>query len=161
MVKLLDDGLKHFTKVIKKFNGLDIDKLLGAGAAGGLGGGFNAFLNASLVSGIKMVLEAAGFEKLIKNADLIITGEGKLDAQTAMGKAPRGVLDIANKHHIPVIAIGGTVEAFDTLNSQGFAAVFPILPAPSTLERAMEADYAKANIKNTITQILRLKLMLQ
>lgn len=160
MVKLLDEGLKHFADVIKKYNGVNINNLPGAGAAGGLGGGFKAFLNASLVSGIKMVLEAIGFEKLIKNADLIITGEGKLDVQTAMGKAPRGVLDIAEKYNIPVIAIGGAVEAFGELNRQGFAAVFPILPAPSTLKRAMETNYAKANIENTITQIMRIKLLL-
>jgi glycerate kinase len=160
MVKQLDYGLKHFAGIIKNFNGKEIDKLPGAGAAGGLGGGFKAFLNASLVSGINMVLETIGFEKLIQNADLIITGEGKLDAQTAMGKAPRGVLNMAAKYQIPVIAIGGAVEACEELNKQGFAAVFPILPAPVTLEKAMEPDFAKVNIENTITQIMKIKLLL-
>ena len=160
MVKVLDDGLKHFAGIINHFNGMDIDRLPGAGAAGGLGGGLKAFLNASLVSGIRMVLDTIGFEQRIQNADLIITGEGKLDAQTAMGKAPRGVLDLAKKYHIPVIAIGGAVETCEELNRQGFAAVFPILPAPVTLEKAMDPDFAKTNIENTITQIMRIKLRL-
>jgi glycerate kinase len=157
MVKLLDDGLKHFASVIKNFNGINIDNIPGAGAAGGLGGGFKAFLNASLVSGINRMLDAIDFDKRIQDADLIITGEGKLDTQTAMGKAPRGVLDRAKKYHIPVIAIGGAVEAFEELNNQGFAAVFPILPIPTTLEKAMEPDFTKANIENTIIQIMRMK----
>ena len=156
MVKLLDKGLKHFAGIIKNYNGIDINEIPGAGAAGGIGGGFKAFLNASLVSGINMVLDTIGFEKLIENADLIITGEGRLDAQTAMGKAPRGVLDRAEKFHIPVIAIGGAVEACNELNRNGFAAVFPILPAPATLEKAMQPDYAKENIQRTVTQIMRI-----
>jgi len=156
MVRLLDKGLIHFAGVIKNFNGKDILKIPGSGAAGGLGGGFKAFLNATLVSGINMVLDTVYFEKLIKNADMIITGEGKLDAQTAMGKAPHGVLNFAKKYSIPVIAIGGAVEAYEELNRQGFVAVFPILPVPSPLENAMDPDLAKVNIENTITQIMRL-----
>jgi glycerate kinase len=154
MVKLLDYGLKHFAGIIKKFNKIDIDEIPGAGAAGGIGGGFKGFLNASLVSGIDMVLDAIDFEKLIENADVIITGEGKLDTQTAMGKAPRGVLKRAAKYNIPVIAIGGAVESCNELNKNGFTAVFPILPAPSTLEKAMQPDYAQENIERTISQIM-------
>ena len=155
MVAELDAGLAHFAGIIKRFNGADIRDFPGAGAAGGLGGGFKALLGARLVSGIEMVLDAIGFRAAIADADLIITGEGKLDAQTAMGKAPRGVLDAARKAGVPVVAIGGAVEGVDELNSQGFAAVFPIVPGPVTLERAMESEYAQANIERTVAQIMR------
>ena len=109
MVEELDLGLKHFARVIKSFNGIDVESIPGAGAAGGLGGGFAAFLEAKLMSGIQMVLEAIRFREMIKDADLIITGEGKLDAQTVMGKAPCGILDVAASQGISVIAIGGFV----------------------------------------------------
>jgi glycerate kinase len=156
MVEELDSGLAHFAKVIKRTNGADIRDMPGAGAAGGLGGGFSALLGAKLVSGIEMVLDAAGFRETIDGADMIITGEGRLDAQTAMGKAPRGVLDAARRAGVPVVAIGGAVEAVGELNRQGFAAVFPILPAPVSLERAMEREYAMANIERTVAQIMSL-----
>ncbi|MDR2882991.1 MAG: glycerate kinase [Alistipes sp.] len=155
MVAKLDAGLAHFAEVIKKFNGADIRDLPGAGAAGGLGGGFSALLGAWLVSGIEMVLDAIGFRAAIADADLIITGEGKLDAQTAMGKAPRGVLDAAREAGVPVVAIGGAVEGADELNRQGFAAVFPIVPGPVTLEQAMESEQARANVERTVEQIMR------
>lgn len=155
MVAELDAGLAHFAGVIESFNGVDISDLPGAGAAGGLGGGFSALLGARLVSGIEMVLDAIGFRAAIADADLIITGEGKLDAQTAMGKAPRGVLDAAREARVPVVAIGGAVEGADELNRQGFAAVFPIVPGPVSLDRAMAEDYARDNIERTVGQIIR------
>ncbi len=155
MVAELDAGLTHLAGVIKKFNGADIRELPGAGAAGGLGGGFKALLGARLTSGIEMVLGAIGFADAISDADLIITGEGKLDAQTAMGKAPRGVLDAARRAAVPVVAIGGAVESVDELNRQGFAAVFPIVPGPVTLELAMAREHARANVERTVEQIMR------
>ncbi len=155
MVAELDAGLAHLAGVVKKFNGADIAELPGAGAAGGLGGGFSALLGARLVSGIEMVLGAIGFADAIADADLIITGEGKLDAQTAMGKAPRGVLDAAHRAGVPVVAIGGAVESVDELNRQGFAAVFPIVPGPVSLERAMAEEQARANVERTVEQIMR------
>jgi glycerate kinase len=155
MVEELDKGLFHFSSVMKDFTGTDITDFPGAGAAGGLGGGLKALFNAALVSGILLVLDAIHFRNLIKDADMIITGEGKLDKQTAMGKAPRGVLDIAQEYNIPVIAIGGSIEAVEKLNEEGFTAVFSILPEPVTLEKAMQTDYAEANIERTISQIMR------
>ena len=155
MVRQLDEGLKHFATVIRTNTGIDLEQCPGSGAAGGLGGGLVAFLHATLTSGIDMVLETIGFDELIREADLIITGEGKLDGQTAMGKAPRGVLNAASKQHIPVIAIGGAVESVDELNRQGFAAVFPILPEPASLARAMESKYARENIIRTVEQLMR------
>lgn len=155
MVRELDEGLKSFAKVIRTHTGTDVERQAGSGAAGGLGGGLVAFLGATLASGIDMVLEAIGFDELIRGADLIVTGEGKLDGQTAMGKAPRGVLDAARKQRIPVVAVGGAVESVGELNRQGFAAVFPILPGPATLERAMENGYARSNVRRTVEQLIR------
>ncbi len=155
MVAELDRGLHHFAGVIERQTGEDIDRFPGAGAAGGLGGAIKAILHAELVSGIRMVLKAAGFDELLHGADLVLTGEGKLDAQTVRGKAPRGVLDAAVRHGVPVVALGGTVEGVEELNRQGFAAVFPILPGPATLEEAMQAGFAAANIERTVMQLLR------
>lgn len=156
MVEELDLGLKHFAGIIKSYNGIDVESIPGAGAAGGLGGGFVAFLGAKLMSGIEMVLDAIRFREMIKDADLIITGEGKLDAQTAMGKAPCGVLDAAALQGIPVIAIGGSVENAELLNNRGFAGVFSIQPGPVTLEKAMEPGYACRQIERTVSQLMLL-----
>lgn len=156
MVEELDRGLKHFAGIIKSYNGTDVELIPGAGAAGGLGGGFAALLGARLMSGIEMVLEAIRFREMIKDADLIITGEGKLDAQTAMGKAPCGVLDAAALQGIPVIAIGGSVENAELLNNRGFAGVFSIQPGPVTLEKAMEPGYACRQIERTVSQLMLL-----
>ncbi|MEG0889441.1 MAG: glycerate kinase, partial [Bacteroides sp.] len=95
MVEELDAGLRHLSAVLKESLGIDIDKLPGAGAAGGMGGGLVAFLSAKLQSGIDTLLSAIDFESRIQQTDLIITGEGKMDAQTVMGKAPEGILRIA------------------------------------------------------------------
>ncbi len=156
MVSRLDDGMHRFATVLQRYNGTDVQALAGAGAAGGLGGGFAALLGARLVPGLRMVLDALGFDALLQGADLVITGEGKLDAQTAMGKAPRGVLDAAAAAGVPVVAIGGAVEQAAALNAQGFAAVLPILPGPATLAEAMEPGFAAANIERTVTQVMNL-----
>jgi glycerate kinase len=154
MIRLLDEGLKNFASVIKQSEQKDIDAVPGAGAAGGLGGGFLAFLPAVLKPGVRMILDAIHFEERIKGADLIITGEGKSDRQTCMGKAPSGVLQIAKKQQIPVIAICGSVEATEALNEQGFLAVFPVQPGIVTLEQAMNKQFAAINIERTTKQIL-------
>jgi len=91
----------------------------------------------------------------LKNADLVITGEGKLDRQTGMGKAASGVLDAANKRSVPVIAIGGSVEDIENLNKRGFLSLFSIVPYPIPLEEAMQKDNARRNITQTTEQIMR------
>lgn len=154
-IKTLDKGLAHFAKIIKSQLSIDIQDLAGSGAAGGLGGAFFAFLNADSVSGISTVLDTIKFNEIIENADLIITGEGKIDKQSIMGKALQGILSRAKEQHVPVIAIGGSVEDTAILNRQGFAAIFPIIPSPVTLEKAMEADFAAENIQNTIIQLMK------
>ncbi len=155
MIAELDAGLRNFARVVEEFCGAQIAQAPGAGAAGGLGGGLKAFLGAQLTPGIEMVLDAVGFDALVADADLVITGEGRLDRQTGMGKAPAGVMHAARRHGVPVIAIGGAVEEYESLNAAGFAAVFPIVPGPVSLERAMEPAQAKTNVENTVTQIMR------
>lgn len=156
MIEELDEGLTCFAEVIKRQTGKDISHIPGAGAAGGLGGGFIAFLGATLKPGIDMVLETLNFDARIKGADLVITGEGRIDRQTAMGKTPAGVLRAARKQQIPTIAIGGAVEEADALNELGFAGVFPIQPGPVSLEQAMDKEFAARNIERTVEQLLLL-----
>ena len=129
----------------------------GTGAAGGLGFAFLSFTNAVLESGIKIVLEETNLEKYMENADIVITGEGRLDGQTAMGKAPVGVARLAKKHDIPVIAFAGSVtqEAI-ACNQNGIDAFFPILREVVTLEEAMKPENAKANMTDTVEQVFRL-----
>lgn len=155
MVKELDDGMKSFAKLIEKEKKIDLNTIEGAGAAGGLGGGFIAFLNAQLKPGIEMILEAVDFELHLQNADLVITGEGKIDQQTGMGKAGSGILDAASKKNVPVIAIGGSVEDIENLNRRGFLSVFSIIPSPMTVEQAMQKDNAERNMTQTAEQIMR------
>ena len=129
----------------------------GTGAAGGLGFAFLSFTNAVLESGIKIVLEETSLEKYMENADIVITGEGRLDGQTAMGKAPVGVARLAKKHNIPVTAFAGSVtkEAI-ACNQNGIDAFFPILRGVTTLEDAMKPENAKANMADTVEQVFRL-----
>ena len=156
MIRRLDKGLKHFANIIHTTIGKDIDAVPGAGAAGGLGGGFLAFLPATLKRGIHMVLEALDFDNRIKNANLIITGEGKLDRQTGMGKTPAGILEAGKRQQIPVVAIGGAVEETEALLQQGFLAVLSIQPGPVTLEQAMEQSFAYRQVERIVEQIVRL-----
>ncbi len=156
MVEQLDEGLRNFAEVVKRYNGEDIASLQGAGAAGGLGGGFKALLGARLERGIEMVLGAMRFDDIIKGSDLVVTGEGRLDGQTVMGKAPSGVLCAACKQGIPCIAIGGAVEYCKELAESDFAAMFPVVSGPMPLERAMQQDVAAANVERTAVQIAKL-----
>ena len=155
MVESLDRGLRIFAQTIREKKQKDIELIPGAGAAGGLGGGFLGFLKAELKSGIHVVLEALNFDERIRGANLIITGEGKLDKQTGMGKAPGGVLKAAQKQNIPVIALGGCVEEVEELNKLGFLAVLPILPYPVTLEQAMDKEFTGENVRRAVEQQLR------
>lgn len=131
-------------------------KLPGSGAAGGLGFAFRTFLNANLESGIKIVLEETNLEKYVESADVVITGEGRLDAQTVMGKAPAGVAKIAMKYKKPVLAFSGCVtEDAVKCNQAGIDAFFPILRTVTSLEEAMDSANAKANMAATTEQVFR------
>lgn len=157
MVQQLDEGMASFAKVIEAKYGIDIVPMAGAGAAGGMGGGFRAFLNATLKKGIDMVLDAIGFDSILSGADLVVTGEGKVDFQTAKGKTAAGVLARAKAQGIPVVAIGGCVEMCDSLREMGFAGIYPILEEKVPLELAMQRDFASQNVTNTLIRILSQK----
>lgn len=155
MVSRLDAGMASLAKVIEDKYALDVIPVAGAGAAGGMGGAFYAFLHANLKKGIDMVLDAIDFESLIQGADLVITGEGKVDFQTAKGKTAAGVLNRAKKQHIPVIVIGGCVEMCDSLLQMGFDGIYPILDEKVPLEVAMQRDFAMSNVSKTVATYLR------
>ena len=105
-----------------------------------------------------MVLEALDFDSRIQNADLIVTGEGKLDRQTGMGKTPAGILEAGKRQQIPVVAIGGAVEETEALLQQGFLAVLSIQPGPVTLEQAMDQAFAYRQVERIVEQIIRLRI---
>lgn len=162
MVKELDDGLKSFANAVKTHFGTEHYKLKGAGAAGGLGFGFVSFLNAKLRPGIDIITDEIGLEDEIKKADLVITGEGKMDFQSSMGKTPTGVAKLAKKHKKPVIALAGCVcEGAQECNKSGIDAFFCILNEPISLEEAMRKDIAIKNLKMAANQALRLFLINQ
>lgn len=156
MVRRLDAGLRNYAAVIELYNGESVADMPGAGAAGGLGAGFKALLNARLERGIDMILGAMHFDKIIEGSDLVITGEGRLDRQTVMGKAPSGVLQAATRQGIPTVAIGGAVAWCEELYNSGFAAILPVVSGPISLEEAMRHDVARNNIRRTAMQIAKL-----
>ena len=155
MVKRLDVGMCALAKVIENKYNVNVVPVAGAGAAGGLGGAFYAFLHATLKKGIDMVLDAIDFDTTIQGANLVVTGEGKVDFQTAKGKTAAGVLARAKQQHIPVIALGGCVEMCDSLKQMGFAGIYPILEEKVPLEVAMQRDFAMSNVTKTLARVLR------
>jgi glycerate kinase len=129
----------------------------GTGAAGGLGFAFMAYLNATLKSGIDLVINETGIEEYIKNADIVVTGEGRLDGQTYMGKAPIGIAKLAKKHKRNVIAFSGCVtDDAVKCNEYGIDAFFPILKSPCSLAEAMDCENASKNLADTAEQVFRL-----
>ncbi len=157
IVEELDKGLMNFSEVVKKDLGKDLDEVPGAGAAGGMGFGFLAFLNSKLESGIKIILDEIKLEDAVKDADIVVTGEGRLDNQTAMGKAPIGVAKLAKKYGARVIAISGcTTDDAVKCNEEGIDAFFAIVNRAMSLEEAIEKNTAENNMIQTATQIFNL-----
>ena len=155
----IDRAMSHFADVTETFLGVDQREIKGAGAAGGLGFALVAYLQATLRSGIDFVLEAVNLEEVLQGADLVVTGEGRLDHQTAMGKAPIGVAKLAKKHGIKVIAFAGSVtKDARVCNEKGIDAYFPIVRGVTTLEEATKKENAKENLKATAEQVFRLLL---
>ncbi|MFP7754448.1 glycerate kinase [Thermodesulfobacteriota bacterium B35] len=143
-VEELDAGLANLAAVIADDLGTDVATLPGGGAAGGLGAGLYAFLGAELQRGIDLILDLVGLAEKMTGADLVLTGEGQIDFQTASGKAPAGVAVLARKQGIPCIALAGSLgEKLEDLHRCGIDAVFTICPGPVSLEEAMQhsADY--------------------
>ncbi len=175
-VRRLDDGMRSFARVIRAKYGTDVVPVKGAGAAGGLGGAFKVFLGAGLVRGVDMVLDAVGFDKLIEGADLVVTGEGRIDSQTVKGKVVTGVVERAKKAGVPVVAIGGSVEdsvsigdgvekneevdgsvtLCAALREMGLAGIYSVNPPGTPLEIAMRPDFARERISATVERILGL-----
>lgn len=153
----LDALLERFAETTKAYMGTDYAEAPGAGAAGGLGFAFLSYLAADLQPGIDLVLDAVEMDKAMEGADLVFTGEGRLDYQTAMGKAPVGVAKLAKKHGAVVIALAGAViEGAEKCNENGIDAFFPILRKVTTLDEAMETETARQNMVKTTEQVIRL-----
>ncbi len=158
MVMELDSALMKFAEITSIVTGLDLSNAQGAGAAGGLGFAFLSYLNSEIKPGIDVILDAVGFDRIIEDASLIITGEGRMDKQTVMGKAPYGVLKRAQAKNIPIVGICGTLdpEAILRLNQSGFLSVFPIQSGPVTLRDAISPENTRENIRRTVSQIINL-----
>lgn len=151
MVQLLDQNLTHFADVVEASTGKSFRTIEGAGAAGGLGASLAAFLNAELKRGIQIVLDAVNFADVVKDADLVITGEGKIDHQTIYGKTPIGVAKAAKKYGVPVIGIAGSLsQGCDVVYEHGIDSLFSIVPGVTTLSDAFEhaAVYMEMTARN-------------
>ena len=157
MVKNMDAWLENYARLTKSVLPNADANAEGTGAAGGMGFALLAYLGAKLTSGIELVMRETALEDYIKISDLVITGEGRLDGQSAMGKAPVGVARLAKKYSKLVIAFSGCVSDDATLcNENGIDAFFPILRAPVSLSEAMDIENAKKNLEATAEQALRL-----
>lgn len=157
MIVKMDEWLAKYADIAKSVNPSSDKNHLGTGAAGGMGFAFMTFLGGTLKNGIKLILEKTHLEDYIKDADIVITGEGRLDGQTVMGKVPVGVAEIAKKHGKPVIAFSGCVtDEAKACNEYGIDAFFPILRSVASLEEAMNTENAYRNMADTAEQVFRL-----
>ncbi len=157
LLPLLDAGMQNYGHAAETFTGKHTMEMAGAGAAGGLGFAFVTFLNGELKSGIDLILDAVDLEDSLKDADFVITGEGRLDQQTAMGKGPAGVAKLGKKYGAKTIALAGSVtEDAHACNAAGIDGYFCILSSVCTLEEAMDADTTRRNLSLTAEQLFRL-----
>jgi len=154
-IEFLECGMLNFAKVIANRFKIKVNEIRGGGAAGGMGAGLSVMLNAKIKSGVEEILNIVGFDKIVNGADLVITGEGKIDGQSKDGKVVSGIIKHANKFGVPVIAVVGTVgEDFDLLNYKGLEGVFSIIDSPSELS---EIIYKSATLyKKTAKSIIGL-----
>lgn len=158
MVKTLDANLKHLAKIIKADLKKDVVNLKGAGAAGGLGAGLVAFANAKMKSGIDIVLDATNINEHLKGADLVITGEGRVDFQTAFGKTPSGVAKAARKHRVQTVAIGGGItDDANGVFAHGIDGLESACARDMSLEEAI--GHSKAHLANAAERVIRLVLI--
>ena len=158
MIREMDPWLAHYAHLAQQLFPDSADPTYpGSGAAGGMGFAFLSFTRGVLEPGVQIILEETGLEQYIRSADLVVTGEGRLDGQTSMGKAPVGVARLAKQFHKPVVALAGSVtpEA-EACNHVGIDAFFPIVMGPCTLEQAMEPQTAGTNLSHTAEQVFRL-----
>ena len=133
-IEFLERGMLNFAKVLENRFKVKVNEIRGGGAAGGMGAGLSVMLNAKIKSGVEEILNIVGFDKIVDDADLVITGEGRIDGQSKDGKVVSGIIKHANKFGVPVIAVVGTVgEDFDLLNYKGLKGVFSIIDSPADL----------------------------
>jgi glycerate 2-kinase len=160
MVTLLEKGLNKLGDVIKESKNIDVKDIPGAGAAGGLGAGVIAFLNGRLKAGIETILDIVDFDSTLHEADLVLTGEGRIDSQTIHGKAPIGVAKRAKKYKIPVIGLAGSLgEGNEAVYEHGIDAVFSIVNGVSTLDEAL--CNGQKNVELTSENIARSLIILK
>ena len=155
MVERLERGIENFAHVVEVHLGKDVSDMPGGGAAGGLGAGLSAFLDAELKSGVEVVMEAVRLRERMRGSDLVITAEGRLDAQSAFGKAPAGVAALASRQGIPVVALAGALgPGYEALYERGVAAVYAICDRPMSLETAFSE--AELLLERAAESVLRL-----
>lgn len=156
-IPLMDAWLSRYAELTKEIFPEADAAQNGCGAAGGIGFAFLSYLNADLYGGIDLVLRTVGLERQIVDADVVITGEGRLDHQSCMGKAPVGVASLAKKYGKPVIAFSGCIgDGAKETHRHGIDAFFPIVQKPCTLTEAMEKEQAYRNLRNTAEEVFRL-----
>ena len=152
-----DSKMEHYAVRTAEFAGFDARMCEGAGAAGGLGFAFLSYLDAELQSGITIVLDTLNFKEAMAGADLVLTGEGRLDKQTAMGKVPVGIAKLAKQQGCKVLAFaGGVTEEAVLCNQEGIDAFFPIVRGACSLEEAMKKENAEQNMRDSVEQVFRL-----
>jgi len=157
MVVSLDSGLENFSKIVKSKYDIDYSNVPGSGAAGGLGYALISFFNGRIASGIDIIFEHLNLDKIASNSDLIITGEGRIDNQSKMGKVLSGIGRLGKKYNIPVIAIAGSIaNDIENLNDIGITSIFSIINEPMNLEKAMSFDQTTSMLKRTIDSICNL-----
>ena len=157
LLSQMDLWMKRYSELVKEYNPAANPEAPGSGAAGGLGFAFRSFLQGELKSGVSLILEETKLSEKMQGADLVITGEGRLDEQSSMGKAPIGVAKLAKAQGIPVLAFAGAVTVgAKACNQAGIDAYFPILREIITLEDAMKKETAKMNLADTVEQVMRL-----
>lgn len=154
-VEALEERMAGYAAKILEDTGTDVSLMPGAGAAGGLGGAFRAYLGATLKPGADIVLDAIGFDALISGADLVITGEGCSDFQTVKGKTPSGILKRAARQGIPAALVSGAVRDVDILARAGFQAIERVSPEGMPVEEAMRPENARRNIAEAVARLLR------
>lgn len=158
-IQLLDDALNHYATVIKTQLNKEVLAVPGAGAAGGMGAAFLAFTQATLKPGIELVLEAVQLQQYLTDADLVITGEGRIDGQTVHGKTPMGVAQLAKQYHLPVIGIAGSLgQNHQAVFDCGIDAVFAAVPGAMSLQEAFANAFDNvANVAENVMQLWKLK----
>lgn len=155
MVEKLENNLQHYAKIVKRDLNKDVASVSGAGAAGGLGAGLMAFTTCEMRQGVDLAIEVTKLEEKIRDTDYVFTGEGGTDFQTKFGKTPYGVAKLGKKYHKPVISLAGYLgEGIDSLYSEGFTAIFGIIPGACDLSTALKNG--PSNVARTTENIVRL-----